>query len=86
MELKNSNLTDNSSSRKENLNKLRQMKNQYPDYNLIYACVNDVRPKAFLMGDIHYLSKDYLFQYVLGIGYKCIIERVKSLVEEFISF
>jgi hypothetical protein len=55
IELKNRTNTDNSSSKKSNLDKLSKFKKENPDYTCIYATINDNTEKKTLQGNIKYI-------------------------------
>ena len=68
MELKNSDTTDNVSSRKENIRKL--IRGGIPDYSLVYGMINSNNPKDIIIYfdgyPIRLLSGEYLLKFVMG--------------------
>ena len=91
-ELKNRYNTDNSSSRKANFDKLVKFKQETPEYDIIYAVINE---KKILQSNkntgiqkniehnghiIKYLSGDKLFDHVFGDNSQEIITYVKGLI------
>lgn len=91
-ELKNRHNTDNSSSRKANFDKLVKFKQENPEYDIIYAVINE---KKILQSNkntgiqkniehnghiIKYLSGDKLFDHVFEDNAQEIITYVKELI------
>jgi hypothetical protein len=91
IELKNRTNTDNSSSKKSNLDKLSYFKKNNPDYICIYGCINDITEKNTTMGKnktiIHncvelkqYVGNE-LLTLILGKNTQLIINFVKETIE-----
>jgi hypothetical protein len=94
IELKNSTMTDNKSSRTANFDKLAKFKKEHPEYVCIYGCINNSKnAKDLLQGqskiiihdgvEILYLVGNSLFDYLLGKNKDEIIDFVKKTVREY---
>ena len=90
-EIKNRYNTDNSSSRKANFDKLVKFKQENPEYDIIYAVINEKKLMNELNTGIQkniehnghiikYLSGDKLFDHVFGNNSQEIIHYVKELI------
>jgi len=84
-EIKNRYNTDNSSSKKTNFDKLVKFKQENPEYDIIYAVVNElntgIQKNIEHNGHIiKYLSGDKLFDHVFGNNSQEIIRYVKELI------
>lgn len=91
MELKNSINTDNSSSRKHNISKLKQYITKNPDYTAIYGFVNDKKPEGrdetkdeggFI---VRYLSGKKLLKFVFGNDYDDVISAFRQKIKPFLE-
>lgn len=93
IELKNRTNTDNSSSKKSNLDKLSKFKKNNPDYRCIYANINDANEKKTLSGIIkiilhnnveieHQIGYEFL-NFVLGDDVNLIIDFVKNTIDKY---
>jgi hypothetical protein len=92
IELKNRTNTDNSSSKKANLDKLANFKKKNPDYECIYGCINDDTEIKTLNGKINTILhnnveiKMYvgyeLLRHILGKNTDIIIDYVKNVIDE----
>jgi len=86
IELKNRYNTDNASSKKSNLDKLANFKKEHPDYECIYAVINDKNIEGCIKEIEHnnekikYYSGDKLFTFIFGEDKTKIIEYVKECV------
>jgi hypothetical protein len=94
IELKNSDITDNSSSKARNYQKLFEFKKHNPDYEIIYACINSSKVNSACENIYVYQNQNNKIRYVTGD--ECInllygersnevIDLVKRLVKEFIN-
>jgi hypothetical protein len=93
IELKNRTNTDNSSSRKSNLDKLAKFKINNPEYTCIYGCINDDTNEKTSIGKIENLLhnnieiKIYvgnkLLELILGENKNKIINHVKLLIDKY---
>lgn len=93
IELKNRTNTDNSSSRKSNLDKLAKFKINNPEYTCIYGCINDNTNEKTTIGKIENLLhnnieiKIYvgnkLLELILGENKNKIINHVKTLIDKY---
>ena len=84
-EIKNRYNTDNSSSKKTNFDKLVKFKQENPEYDIIYAVINElntgIQKNIEHNGHIiKYLSGDKLFNHVFGNNSQEIITYVKELI------
>jgi len=94
IELKNRTNTDNSSSKKSNLDKLAKFKKNNPDYVCIYANINAENEEKTLSGSIKKIEHDgqelehhigYAFlKYILNDNTDVIIEFVKTTINKYI--
>jgi len=94
IELKNRTNTDNSSSKKSNLDKLAIFKKNNPDYKCIYANINATTEKTTLQGSMKTIMHDnveidiytgYKFlNFILGDDRNAIIEFVKNTIDKYI--
>lgn len=94
IELKNRTNTDNSSSKKSNLDKLAQFKKHNPDYVCIYANINDDTEKKTLQGSITKILHDgveiehqvgYKFlKFILSNDTDLIVDFVKNTIDKYI--
>lgn len=93
IELKNRTNTDNSSSKKSNLDKLAKFKKDNPEYLCIYANINDDTEKKTLQGSIksiihngveikHYIGYEFL-KFILGDNVAIIVEFVKNTIDKY---
>lgn len=89
IELKNRYNTDNSSSRKTNLDKLSKFKIKNPEYTCIYGIIND-KNKLGTIKDIEhnnviikYYSGQKLFEYIFEENMDKILNFVKNVVSTF---
>lgn len=93
IELKNRTNTDNSSSKKSNLNKLVDFKINNPDYTCIYANINDNTEKKTLKGSVrkiihndveleHHIGYEFL-KYILGENTDIVINFVKNTIDKY---
>ena len=92
IELKTRTNTDNASAKKSNLDKLAKFKLANPDYECIYACVNDETESKFLRGEnkiiMHngvelkrYVGMEFL-TYILGEHTGIIVKFIKDTIDE----
>ncbi len=91
IELKNRTNTDNSSSKKANLDKLAKFKSNNPDYTCIYANINDTSEKKTLTGfsknlvhngeNIEQMVGYKFLKYILQEDTDNIIEFIKNLID-----
>jgi len=93
IELKNRTNTDNSSSRKTNLDKLARFKIAHSDYTCIYGNINADDEKKTLKGDKkiiihngveieHYIGREFL-KFIFGNDVDEIINFVKSTIDKY---
>lgn len=85
-EIKNSNRSDNSSSRKAKERLLCETKKKYPDYTCIYGIVNKTSRKTIKIIDnveILYLSGKELFLIIFGDNWEEIVEFVKLTYKKY---
>lgn len=83
VEIKNSDNTDNASSRHRNYEKLLQFKSNNPEYEIIYACINcncSQPCDKVLDNGIRYVSGDFALKLLYGEDYHKIIELMKQVV------
>jgi hypothetical protein len=87
LELKNSDITDNSSSRHRNFEKLKEFKNNNPDYEIFYACINCSPNKKSLShcNGIICVSGDKCLDLLFGDKANDIVNLVRKLVNEFLN-
>ena len=84
MELKKSFNTDNSSSKKQNFNKLENFSINNPGYKVIYGVINEKNGKSenkIVGKNIIYLSGKNLLEFVFGEKYKHLIELLRSSIK-----
>jgi len=91
IELKNRTNTDNSSSRKSNLDKLSKFKKEHPDYICIYANINADTQEKTLKGitsiilhndaEIHHMIGYGFLIFILGDDMEQIIEFVRNTID-----
>ena len=94
IELKNRTNTDNSSSRKANLDKLAKFKKTNPDYTCIYGNINDNTEEKTVVGmdkiiihdgvEIHHMVGMRLINLILGEYSAEIIQFVKDEIDKYI--
>ena len=86
VELKNSYNTDNSSSRKTNYIKLMEFKEINPDYEIIYAVINDKTDKNKMVHDgrIRYVSGIHARQLLFGENTQRVINEMRLVVNDFL--
>lgn len=94
IELKNRTNTDNSSSRKANLNKLAKFKEDNPEYTCIYANINDNSEHKTREGyskllihngvEIHHMVGYKFLTYTLREDADIIIEFVRNLLDKYL--
>jgi len=91
MEIKNRYNTDNASSRKTNYDKLAKYKKLNPEFECIYAVINEKNnsgiDKIILHNDIgiRYLSGDKLLDYIFTDNKKIIIDRITKKISNICS-
>lgn len=80
MELKNSVLTDNASSRKHNISKLKSFVSIHPDYIAVYGYINDKMKNGRdeVKDCVRYLSGQKLLKFIFGDHYMSIISILKQ--------
>ena len=86
IELKSRTNTDNSSSKKANLDKLANFKSENPDYECIYACINDSTEEKTKKG-LHKIIKHNGVDITIYTGYlflEFIFEENTEIVLEFL--
>jgi hypothetical protein len=93
IELKNRTNTDNSSSRKSNLDKLARFKKSNPDYTCIYANINEDTEEKTLQGktkiiihdgvEIEQQSGHKFLTFVLGSNADLVITFVKNTIDKY---
>lgn len=94
IELKNRTNTDNSSSKKSNLDKLSKFKKEHPEYTCIYANINAATEQKTLQGSMtvilhnsveiqHRVGIDFL-TCMLGNDTEEIINFVKNAIDNFV--
>jgi len=87
MEIKNRHNTDNSSSRKSNLDKLAKYKKKHPDYDCIYGVINSKDAEGedkIIVHDgvnIHYCSGKCLQKLIFGKNKHKIKKLIASLIK-----
>ena len=94
IELKNRTNTDNSSSKKYNLDKLAKFKKDNPEYMCIYGNINDNTEEKTLSGcikkilhndvEIIHMIGYELFKFILGNDTDLIIDFVKNTIDKYI--
>jgi hypothetical protein len=94
IELKNRTNTDNSSSKKSNLDKLARFKKQHPDYMCIYGNINSDTEEKTKQGlikiiqhdgvEIHHYVGFELLKLILGENTEIIIEFIKKTIDDYI--
>ena len=93
IELKNRTNTDNSSSKKSNLNKLAKFKKANPDYVCIYANINADTKEKTLQGSIkkllhdgveieHQIGNKFL-KFIFGNDTDLIIDFIKKTIDKY---
>ena len=93
VELKNRTNTDNSSSKKSNLDKLANFKKTNPEYICVYANINADTEKKTLQGSIkkilhngveleHQIGYKFL-KFILGNDTDVIIQFVKNIIDKY---
>ena len=85
IELKNRTNTDNSSSRKANLDKLAKFKIEHPDYTSIYANINADDEKKTMLGKIQIIQHNGV-EIQHQIGYEFLKNILEDNVDEIIYF
>jgi hypothetical protein len=88
VEIKNADNTDNSSSRHRNYEKLLKFKSAYPDYEVVYACINcncSTPCDRVLNNGIRYVSGEYALKLLYGEEYHRIIELIQSILVSFLN-
>src|SRR6266853_3708901 len=88
IELKNSEKSDNSSSRKENMKKLIKARFDFTDkYLLVYGMVNDREPRDITIKYhgvyVRMLTGKYLLQFVMGDKYEETIQILQNIFREY---
>lgn len=91
IELKNRTKTDNSSSRKANLDKLAKFKQEHPDYRCIYANINASTLEKTIQGactvivhngvELEHMVGLPFLQLIFGINTTTIIEFMKNKID-----
>jgi len=94
IELKNRTNTDNSSSKKSNMNKLSKFKKENPEFICIYANVNDNTEKKTLVGfRKKIIHNDFEIEHMVGYSFlefifqentEKIIEFAKNIIDKYI--
>lgn len=93
IELKNRTNTDNASSKKSNLDKLSNFKNNNPEYVCVYANINANTEKKTLQGSVkkilhngveleHQIGYEFL-KFILGHDTDVIIQFVKNTIDKY---
>jgi hypothetical protein len=93
IELKNRTNTDNSSSKKSNLDKLSKFKQENPEYKCIYANINDNTEKKTLTGynkiiihngfEIeHYVGYEFL-KFIFEENTEDIVNFIKTMIDKY---
>jgi hypothetical protein len=87
MELKNSTQTDNSSSRKQNIYKLKQFVKDNPNYITIYGCINDKNKNGRdeVKDGVRFLSGNKLLQFIFGDQYETIQLILKQNISKLLE-
>lgn len=86
-EIKNSDRSDNSSSRKFKEQLLCDVKKKYPDHTCIYGIVNEETPKKYIKKvnniEILYVSGNELFKIIFGDQWKEITDFIKICYKKY---
>lgn len=88
MELKNSNLTDNASSRKHNVFKLKEFVRCNPGYIPIYGFINDNKNpdgRDEVKDGIRYLSGRRLLKFMFGDQYEIVLATLRKYIKELLD-
>ena len=83
IELKNNWKSDNISSKKYNFHHLCKFKQEHPNFEVIYGCVNDIRSKDYVNKDgVRVLTSDSFLNYIFGENDKdFIIKTFRDLLD-----
>jgi hypothetical protein len=90
MEIKNRYNTDNSSSKKTNLDKLVEYKKKHPDFECIYAVINDIKKdgqrKIIIHNNIEiiYCSGMILLNYIFENDTKIILNILQNIINSYL--
>lgn len=86
-EIKNNARTDNSASRRRNMEKLVEFKQTHPDYELLYICINDNTDKNVMKFNnrVRYVSGNHALHVLFGRRKLRIIAMLRRLVLEFLN-
>ena len=87
LELKNRDNTDNSSSRYRNCEKLIEFKQNNPDYELYYICINSPKKQnekniEFKGEKITFLFNEKALEFLYGSNYQNVINIIKKCILE----
>lgn len=85
IELKNRTNTDNSSSKKSNLDKLSKFKKENPEYTCIYANINDKTKEKTLQGSKKKITHNGV-EIEIQVGYQFLTFIFGEKTEEIIEF
>ena len=90
IELKNSEKSDNVSSKKANMKKLIKTRFDFTDkYTLVYGMVNDREPRDKTIKyhgvDVRLLTGKYLLQFVMGDKYEETIQILQNVFRDYFS-
>ncbi len=86
IELKNNWTSDNFSGKKFKFSCLKQYKQEHPDYEVIYGCINDIQSRDYInKDDVRVLTSDNLLNYIFGKDKDYIIETLRKLIKEYLE-
>lgn len=84
-EVKNNIQTDNSSSRRQHFDKLREYTNTHPNYEACYIVINDTRPKNRIRDGIRHLSGVHALRTLFGEDAQEVIRIMRRVVGNFLQ-
>lgn len=87
VEVKNSYKTTNAKSKKQIYRDLLDYKRIHPDYEVIFAVINDKVPKDVRRkdGQIRYVSCEYAFRLLFGENTPRVKQVMQNLVNQFLT-
>jgi len=87
VELKTSTHSDSSAARRRKYDMLVEFKRKHPDYQVVYAVINDNTAKDKMVhdGQVRYVSWTHALTLLYGAEYNKVINVMEQVVEEYLK-
>lgn len=87
VELKTSTHSDSSAARRRKYDMLSEFKQKHPDYQVVYAVINDNTAKDKMVHDnrVRYVSWTHALHLLYGPDYNKVITVMEQVVEEYLK-